>query len=232
MKERDVEAEEALLSKIAPELCNQADATPSSVEIGSPGLNRWGGDIHEEFLPSLRWPRAAKIYKEMSSNDPVVTAVLLCTRQLMRGAGWKVVPASDSSADMAAAEFLESCRHDMNTTWADLIDEITTYFEYGWAYHEIVYKKRMGAMKNPAQRSKHDDGRIGWRKLAGRSQESWQDWAFRESGDMSLLGMYQNRKYYSDSVFIPIEKALLFRTTSVRGNPEGKSFLRGAYRPW
>ena len=33
-------------------------------------------------------------------------------------------------------------------------------------------------------------------------------------------------------VEIPIEKALLFRTTSVRNNPEGRSLLRNAYRPW
>ena len=31
---------------------------------------------------------------------------------------------------------------------------------------------------------------------------------------------------------IPIEKALLFRTESRKGNPEGRSILRNAYRPW
>lgn len=33
-------------------------------------------------------------------------------------------------------------------------------------------------------------------------------------------------------VTIPIEKALLFRTSTVRNNPEGRSLLRNAYRPW
>jgi hypothetical protein len=33
-------------------------------------------------------------------------------------------------------------------------------------------------------------------------------------------------------VFIPIEKMLLFRTTVQRNNPEGRSMLRTAYRPW
>src|SRR5437016_1603691 len=31
---------------------------------------------------------------------------------------------------------------------------------------------------------------------------------------------------------IPIEKSLLFRTTSARGNPEGRSALRGAFTSW
>jgi hypothetical protein len=33
-------------------------------------------------------------------------------------------------------------------------------------------------------------------------------------------------------VEIPIEKSLLFRTTAQKGNPEGRSLLRNAYRPW
>jgi hypothetical protein len=32
--------------------------------------------------------------------------------------------------------------------------------------------------------------------------------------------------------FIPIDKAVLFRTTSIKNNPEGRSVLRNAYRPW
>jgi hypothetical protein len=31
---------------------------------------------------------------------------------------------------------------------------------------------------------------------------------------------------------LPIEKSLLFRVSSAKGNPEGRSFLRNAYRPW
>ena len=31
---------------------------------------------------------------------------------------------------------------------------------------------------------------------------------------------------------IPIQKALLFRTESAKDNPEGRSILRNAYRPW
>ncbi len=34
------------------------------------------------------------------------------------------------------------------------------------------------------------------------------------------------------TVLIPIEKSLLFRTTINKGNPEGQSLLRNAYRPW
>lgn len=204
---------------------------PKVSELGTTGLNRWGQNVHEEFLTNLRWPRAGKVYKEMSHNDPVITAILLCARQLIRKVTWRVKPASDKRADLKAAEFVESCRMDMSMTWGDLIDEITSYFEYGWSYHEIIYKKRSGDSRDPSKRSKYTDGRIGWRKISGRSQESWDGWEFNDHDDGSIMGMWQCDNN-TTKVFIPIEKALLFRTTVARGNPEGRSFLRGAYRPW
>lgn len=217
------------MSSMSPELKGQS-STPNYLEVGNTGLNRWGQDVFEEFLPNLRWPRAGKIYKEMSSNDPVICAIMLCARQLIRKVSWTIQPGSDSEEDTMAAEFLESCLNDMSMTWSELIDEITSYFEYGWSYHEIVYKRRLGASRDPSKRSKYNDGLIGWRKISGRSQESWAGWEFDEQDDGSLLGMYQDKG--ANKVYIPLEKALLFRTTSVRGNPEGRSFLRGSYRPW
>ena len=102
--------------------------------------------------------------------------------------------------------------------------------EYGWSYHEIVYKRRLGDNRDPSKRSKYNDGRIGWRKIPSRSQDSWAGWKFDEEDDGNVIGMWQDTG--NGKVLILIEKALLFRTTSARGNPEGRSFLRGAYRPW
>lgn len=197
-------------------------------EIGVTGLKESSGGIYEEFVPKLRWPKAGEVFQEMSSNDPVITAILLCSRQLIRNVSWQVKPASSALADLEAAEFLTQCLDDMSLTWSDLIDDITSFFDYGFAYHEIVYKKRMGASNDPRKNSKYSDNRIGWRKIAGRAQTSMQSWLLDDEG--GLQGMYQ---YTPKGVkLIPIEKSLLFRTTANRGNPEGKSFLRGAYRPW
>lgn len=221
---------EHIMNEIRPDLSSVKQSAPSFLELGNSGLNRWGQDIFEEFIPLLRMPRSTKVYKEMSSNDPVIGAILLCARQLIRKVTWHVRPASDKKVDVEAAEFLESCRNDMSMTWNDLIDSITSSFEYGFSYHEIIYKKRMGAQKDASKRSKYNDGRIGWRKISERSQESWSGWEFDTIDDGSFRGMWQQT--HSNKVFIPIEKSLLFRTTSSRNNPEGRSFLRNAYRPW
>jgi len=56
------------------------------------------------------------------------------------------------------------------------------------------------------------------------------------SGMMTSMGLQEQgdtlRPGPKGRVVIPIEKALLFRTTSVKNNPEGRSLLRNAYRPW
>jgi hypothetical protein len=199
-------------------------------EIGRSGLRQWGGYVYEEFLPDLYGPLAAKTYREMAENDATVGAVLFAIEMLLRQASWSVEPASQSPEDLEAAEFLESCMHDMSHTWTDTISEILTMLTYGWSYHEIVYKRRLGPNQDPSKNSKYNDGRIGWRKLPIRAQNTLLRWEFDETG--GLQGMWQLAPPTYELRFIPIEKALLFRTKTNKGNPEGRSVLRSAYRAW
>lgn len=201
---------------------------PIFKELGTSGLKQSGGFIYEEFLKKLQWPYAGQIYQEMSSNDPVITAILFCCRMLMRQVTWEVKACSDNPADEECAKFVESCMDDMSETWDAFVDELMSYFTYGFAYHEIVYKRRLGNNKNSAKSSKFNDGRIGWRKLPGRRQTTLTKWEFDEDGGLKGVHQMDNGHY----VFLPIERCLLFRTTNYVGNPEGTSFLRGAYRPW
>ena len=202
------------------------------LEVGSTGLNRWGENVVEEFLPQLQWPRAAKVYKEMADNDASIGAILYMTEQLVRKCDWKVKAASDSEADKAAAKFVEECMGDMSTTWEDTIAEILSCFIYGWSFHEIVYKIRKGPdQKDGKYRSKYSDGRIGWRKIPIRSQQTLEGWIFDEE-DGGIKAMVQVAPPYYQRVEIPLSKGLLFRTKVARDNPEGRSLLRNAYRPW
>lgn len=197
--------------------------------IGETGLKRWNhGEVFEEILPRLTYPQAADVYLEMTT-DPVITAILQCSKLLMSGVEWTVVPATDEQVDLANANFLRECMDDMNFSWSEVITDILSYFEYGWSYHEIVYKKREG--RSAKRKSNYDDNLIGWHKIEGRSQHSLYGWEFTDEGD--ILGMYQWQFYKDGSIkLIPKNRALLFRTTAARNNPEGRSFLRGAYRPW
>jgi hypothetical protein len=202
-------------------------------EIGRSGLNRWGGYVDEEFLPALKGTRANKIYKEMSTNDATIGAIFFAAEQLIRKATWTVEPGnkqSPSPVDLEAAEFVRTCMHDMCMSWSNTIAEILSMLSFGWSYHEIVYKRRLGKNRKLSKHSNYDDGRIGWAKIAGRAQESLDQWVFGE--DNELLAMQQRPAPTFELLTIPYEKSLLFRTKADKDNPQGRSLLRNAYRPW
>lgn len=200
-------------------------------QLGTTGLKRYGPYIYEEFLPELRWPYAGKIYQEMADNDPVIGAILYLAEMLIRGTTWSVEPASTSAADVEAANFLKSCMDDMDMSWANTISEILSMLTYGFSFHEIVYKVRRGPNEtNSKYKSKYSDGRIGWRRLPIRAQTSLHEWTFNKEGDVVAFVQMAEPDY--KVVSIPMSKGLLFRTRISRDNPEGKSLLRNAYRPW
>lgn len=201
--------------------------------IGDSGLKRSGGRLYEENLRKLSGNRAAMIYAEMSQNDPVIGSILFAIEQLCRQVQWSVEPASENSADAEPAQFVEECMSDMSHSWPDLISEILTMLINGWALHELVYKYRQGPdSTDPSKRSKFTDGKIGWRKIPLRAQESLDRWEFQDDG--GIAGMWQSVMYGENpgNKFIPIEKALLFRTKIIKNNPEGVSVLRTSFRPW
>lgn len=204
---------------------------PPMIELGATGLKRNAGYITEEFLPQLKGRKAVQIYKEMADNDPTVGALLFAVDRLMRQINWRVEPAGTNAEQKQAAEFVEQCMEDMSTTWDDVISEILTMLPFGWSWHEIVYKRRVGPWeKDGKNRSKYTDGRIGWRKIPIRAQETLVRWVFDETGGVQAMVQMAPPSY--KQVVIPIEKSLLFRVSTAKGNPEGRSFLRNAYRPW
>lgn len=199
-------------------------------EIGRIGQRRFGGIVYEEFLPELRGSRGVEIYHEMSENDDVVGAILYAIEMLVRQTKWNVEPGGSTAKDKEAAEFVESCMDDMQNTWVDTISEILSFLTYGWSYHEIVYKRRMGNTADTRTRSKYSDGLIGWAKLPIIAQETLYQWEYDENDN--LTGMTQMPPPDYGLLTIPLSKALLFRTKSRKDNPEGRSILRNAYRSW
>lgn len=200
-------------------------------EYGRIGQNRWQGFINEEFLPELRGKKGIKVYEEMSQNDSVIGAILYAVEMLVRQVSWTIEPAGTTKQDKAAAEFLTECMDDMDANWTDIIAEILTFLTYGWSAHEIVYKRRLGRNDDPRKNSKYDDGLIAWRKIPIRSQDTLYEWQFDEETD-DLIGLTQQPPPHYEMISIPLERLLLFRTTSNKDNPEGRSILRTAYRSW
>ena len=130
------------------------------------------------------------------------------------------------------AEFLESCMHDMEQSWGDFISDAITCLPYGFSLHETVYKVRKGRNgSSPRFQSNHDDGRVGWRCIDMRAQNTIDRWEF-DGSTSTVKGAWQKNPNDFSEVFLPMDKCVLFRTRSAKGNPEGRSILRTAYRSW
>ena len=217
-------------------------------ELGKTGLKHYSGTLYEEFLPQLQGMRGIKTYREMAENDPIISACLLAIETLLRSVPWAVEPASSDPADVELATFVEECQQDMSHTWEDFISEILTMLRYGWSYFEITYKVRNGSTPGTPT-SRYSDNLIGWRKMAPRSQDTLYRWKIAPDGGIEGLWQYPPPTGDLDSdltrrtqdpnndlgwglIYLPIEKSLLFRTTSVKSSPQGRSLLRSAYRPW
>jgi len=93
--------------------------------------------------------------------------------------------------------------------------------------HEIVYKTRSGRSNDPQKNSRYDDGMIGWRKFAGRAQETLLHWVFDESGDP--IALVQLLPTGGPLLTVPLGKCLHFKTRLIKNNPEGVSIMRNAY---
>jgi hypothetical protein len=216
-----------------------AKPSDSFVEIGTKGLKTFFGEVFEESLRQLRGSKGRKIYSEMRDNDETIGAIMFAIEMIIRGISWQVDPAKDIEGELSSEEAEDSATwlsgvlfEDMSHDWNEFIAEQMSMFTYGWAYFEIVFKLRQGPDKyDPSRRSNFEDGKIGIRKLSIRSQDTLDRWQMDDE-DGGLDGMWQLDPNKFQYYYIPIEKALLFRPHPYRGNPEGRSVLRNAYRPW
>ena len=210
----------------------------NTAPYGATGLKRTGGYVYEEFLKELQGQNASRIYQEMTDNDPVIGAMFFSIEMFLRKVVWFVDPPLNEDTNtpdtggMEKAKFLKECKDDMSHTWADFVSEALSMLPHGWAFHEILYKKRITDKEEDDEEapSKYNDGKVGWRKFETRSQDSLDRWDFDDEG--GIRGMYQIPAPDYRELYIPIKKALLFRTRVRKNNPEGRSILRNAYRPW
>ena len=204
--------------------------TEAKKVLGVAGDNTYNGQIRaDEFLPELRGKKAIRKYREMRDNDSTIGAVMYATEQVLRDVDLKVMPANDSAEAKEEAEFVESVLDDMDHTLDDHIAESLSNLSYGFAWFEVIYKRRNGPTeRSDKKRSKYTDGRMGVRKIAIRAP--WTISRFdvdQQTGDVK--GIYQDGSGYNNSNYIPTRKSLYYRTTTINGDPAGRSILRNAY---
>lgn len=215
---------------------NGADAQAARLEMnldpqGMPGLRQWSGYVFEEFLPDLQGYRGRQVFREMADNDPVIGGFMFAVEMLVRRVPWRIEPGDDSPQAHEDADFVDSCIHDMEITWADTLSEILTFLPFGFGVHEMLFKRRLGPdQEDPRLFSKFNDGRIGWRLFAGRAQETLLHWTFDDEGRATQFVQLPPPDYVQRTV--DLSRCLHFRTTARKSNPEGRSVIRNSWLPW
>jgi len=209
--------------------------TSPFAELANRNLYRPFGIENLEFLPQLRGRKQSEVYREMSDNDALIGAILFAIEMVLRRVEWEVEPARSqdgeaSERDMQRADFLNSCMEDMSVSWEDFVSDVLTMLPFGYSYMEIVYKRREDAsVEAPAEsRTRYPDGQIGWRKFVLVPQATIDDFKIDEYG--GVQGAWQGGAYGEQRILVPIEKALLFRTS--QRSPRGKSVLRRVVQSW
>lgn len=191
-------------------------------EYGSTGLKRFAGRtwIVEEWQRELSGKLALDVYREMADSDSTIAAMLFAIKMLARSVDWYVAETSDDSDDIDAADFLQRNMDELDMPWHEVITEALSMVQYGHSVHEIVYRRC------------EDTGRIMWKKLPIRAQNTILYWEFDEENNGAIKGIWQLSPPFYRLTYIPFEKLLLFRTESNKANPEGRSILRTAYRAY
>ena len=203
--------------------------------LGVSGLRRFSNGystIEEEWLADLKGEKGVKAFREMADNDSTLGSVLFLIDAFTRKVKWEVDPANDDDISKGWAEFVESCIEDLEQSWANIVGEVIRGLcVYGFSTFEIVYKMRRGMKKNPLESSSYSDNKVGWGKIAPRSQDANYGWQFDANGE--VVGMYHMPPPNYKLVYIPMEK--LWHFTSIgttKDNPQGRSPLRNCYIPY
>jgi len=231
---RRADIEAALSGTTSP---NKPPEKVNYAELGTTGLTRWDqSTIYNEQLSELLGSSGIKLFHEMRTNDPVISAVFFAIESKLKQAVRRMRPASDKTHDRECAEFVDSCFDDMSSSFDDVMDNIMIMLEQGFAVEEPTYKRRLGV--NPPKyiadpgKSKYTDGRVGWRNWAPRPAETLtpgNEWNI-ENG--KILGCNQSSET-GKSIALPIESILLFRTTAAPANsPVGRPIHRAMYVPY
>jgi len=207
-------------------------------EQGYQGWNIFNGISQDEVKRELVFPNSIKVFKQMSMHSSVASALTLYD-SLIGKVKWKVRPPEEpTKKELSQTKFIEECMGDMEHTFQDFIKDVLSANQFGFSVHEKVFRQRL-----TENGSMYSDGKIGWKKLPIRSQETINRFLFSQDGNDIVgveqsfptsdpAGRYAMRTDMPRLSLGPVGKAMLFRVGKHRGVPTGASPLKDAYIAW
>lgn len=209
--------------------------TDSSIykEIGSTGLEHWGGFISAAYNTKLTWPSVQPLYSRLRRSDPEIAMIRTIFNALASGVEfvWELQTEDPSDDDLRAQEFGYEVLAELDGGPEKLLNELINNVPfYGWGWWELIWGLRKEGWKPPDEydewQSQYNDGLIVPRRLAYRDTSSLLRWDMTKQG--RVLGMVQQTEI-GNQITLPIEKSLHI-TYGDPNNPEGLSPLEAVWR--
>lgn len=186
-------------------------------EMGVPGFSVVGGRLNTiERNSKLVGEQKYITASDMLANISIISAGLHYFLNLVASPNWVVEPVDDSSEAKQAAEFVESCMYDMDSSWTRTIRRAGMYRFYGFGVQEWVAKRRL-------------DGKTGFARVESRPQFTIQEWDVDENG--TIRGMWQTSPFDYTRRYLPRGKVIYLVDDTFSDSPEGFGLLRALAEP-
>lgn len=191
------------------------------------GLRRFGGYVREDPLEHLNGRQGRENFRQMET-DATVGSFLFILSSVLRGVGYQIRQSEDESTaaiNEDCARFFESVLDDMAHGFDEFRSQLLRLIPvYGFAPVEPVLMRRDG------RGSKHGDGMIGIRELRTIHPDTVERWEFTDAGE--VVQCVQRNPYTGRTATLDMGRLVNFRSVALKGNPEGLSLLRPAYKAW
>lgn len=197
-------------------------------QLAVAGYQRTGNQINDDFLPKLNGKQGRRILRQMAENDETIGGVLFAMNSVYRSVQWIFDPADAENPEAVKyAEWLQNTIENQmgdpegalpDDTWSAFVQTWTDTDVFGWSWYDVWIKDL-------------PDGSVGIARLVPVAAETLDGWYIDEPTGY-VRGIFQRSPTTAVNTLIPRERSLHLISSPNKGNPEGLSILRTAYRPW
>ena len=111
----------------------------------------------------------------MRRTDAVVHASLLVVKLPILASQWLIKPPQNATPEETEiAKFVHANLNGMTNPWTEVLEQILTYLEFGYAVFEKVF--RLGS-----------DGKFHWKKWGPRGQQTIERWNTERDGGLQSV---------------------------------------------
>jgi hypothetical protein len=194
-------------------------------ELGQSSVSPFTSELRSEYNYDLIGRRGLQKYDQMRKGDGTVRGTMRLIKTPILNAHWFVEPASESTRDQNAADFVTwNLVEAMTYSFGQLIYEALLMLDFGYYMFEKVWRE--GRWNNRDV--------LYWGKLAPRHPIDVLDdgWHFDKNGGPLSVDMENPNTNSADPINIKIEKLLVMSFDKEAGNIQGIPLLRSAYKHW